>query len=126
MKSWYMFGQHNRSILLGTLFNSAIPHDWHTYINTLREAQYSCFSILFGSPDCSFTILSPLLIKSLPLVSCCPSTQVHLPLYYQFYQLCNSSDNSAFQFPHLTDFADVRWSSISLEVVIQFLPFFWE
>jgi len=86
-------------ILLGTSFITGIPRAWHNYIKTLLEEQYSCFSIVLCLWDYSFTILSPLLVKSLLMISYYPNSQVHFSSYYQF---CNSSHTSSIQFRHLT------------------------
>lgn len=100
--SWYLFGQHNSCYTSGTSFSTGIPHAWHSYINTLLEEQYSCFLNCPLLWDYSFTILSPFLVKSLPVISYYPNSQVHFSLYYQFYQFCNSSHTSSIQFCHLT------------------------
>ena len=105
-------------ILLETSFNAGIPNAWHTYIKTLLEALCSCFLIIFCLPDYSFIILSPLLVRSLPLISYCPYIQVHLLSYYHFYQFCHSSHTSAVQFSHLTDFAGVYCSSLSIGLMV--------
>lgn len=89
-------------ILLGTSFNTGIPCAWHNCIKTLLEEQYSCFSIVLCLWDYSFTILSPLLVKSLPMISYYPNSQVHFSSYYQFYQFCHSSHTSSIHFRHLT------------------------
>jgi hypothetical protein len=114
-------------ILLGTSFNTGIPSAWHSYIKTLLEEQYSCFSIIYCLWDYSFTILSPLLVKSLPMISYPNSRSTFFLILsvlsvLQFSHFCHSVLSSNWLCWCLLDLHFI-WSD---GVVIQLLPLYWE